>query len=417
MPRTAAILLALTLALVAAAAASARAVTFEPVADDVAGPLIADDDERFAAFMLDARTVRVLGGEGFDAPVPASCADPVAVVDVGGGQALVDCEGAGDPRWHGRPLLLDLTTAVWHEPPGVARLLERVREGEQVAGFTEVGRHWLGGEVSDHFAHPIWVEWHTGVYRDEEGDAAHVPDLDAEDLYVPLCRPLLRRSAGDQGEARFAPFRYRRPYALDGLVMRRCGSSWSLRLDADPGMHFGWNTVTWTRGAGVHSDDLWCGVRFSWSVPQRPQAVARAGGFVYVTTRSGRALRVERVVIPFCPEVTRPRAVRVSAHGATRVAKLTTWTPRFRAGSPQLLPPVLPSPRPLRVRAGDTVTVRAACAPKGVRWQVGAGRWRDAREAGFRLWRFQAPTVSEPAQLSVETRCLFGRARYRVPLS
>lgn len=410
----------LTLALLGGTAAAAPADPFELVAERAAGPPVTDG-ARYAALMLDGRTLRVFDhgrGGAFDATLPDTCSDPVELTDVGGGQALVNC---GGNRWHGRPLLLDLTTAVWHEPPGAARVLEQAREGgEQAAAFTEVGSHWLGGAISDHFVHPLWLEWHSGVFRDEEGDAAHVPDLDAEDLYVPLCRPLWRPPAGDQGEARWDPFPYRRPYALVEGEVRRCGAARDVRLPgAGDDAQLGVGSVSWIAGDAVRVAELWCGVRYGWTVPNAVAAM-RAGPWLYVAQATGSLdaprYRVRRVALPWCPVITHPRAVRVRSGGALRIPRLTTWSTSLTEGSPRLLPSFDPRPRPLVLRPGATVDVRAYCVPRTVRWRIGAGPWRAAREVAFRTWRFRAPASLAADELSLGVRCDLGRGRFRLPL-
>jgi hypothetical protein len=178
----------------AAGAAAAAGEPFAPVADDASSPALTDG-ARFVVFMHAGRTARVFDGRNggvSDVAVPASCADPVELEDVGGGQALVNCADEG--TWHeqGEPLLLDLVSGSWHEPPGAAAVLQRVRGDTDNAAFKQVGAHWIGGWARD-ADQPLWLEWHTGEFRDGEGDQHEAPDLGAADLFVPLCRSLTRR--------------------------------------------------------------------------------------------------------------------------------------------------------------------------------------------------------------------------------
>lgn len=134
-------------------AAPAAAVPVRIADGATTGPLASGG--RYAAFSLGDRTIRAfdtLADTSFDVDVPLSCAAPVALEAVGGGQALVNCEAHHEFDREGTPLLLDLATRAWHAPVGADALLARLRGGID-GRFDEVGAHWLAGFVAGYHSY------------------------------------------------------------------------------------------------------------------------------------------------------------------------------------------------------------------------------------------------------------------------
>jgi hypothetical protein len=409
-----------------AAPAVAAGDPFLPFADGAASPAIGDG-ERFAAFMSDPRTVHVMD-RGFesDVPVPSSCADPVVLEDVGGGQALVNCGDRGVVGAEGDPLLLDLVTGAWHEPPGARRLLHQIRSGDESASFSEVGEHWLGGEANGYHSYgALWLAWRTGVFEDDEGDAGQMPDLDAPGLFVPLCRPLVRATEHEYDQTgdgpRFVRFPYEPPFAYVGLAVRRCGSRRRTLIDmAGHGVQVGGGLVTWLRDDTVRAYAPYCGVRFSQPLEEIPFAVAHSYGRLYASMlQADGRFRILRTSEPWCTGLTSARAVRVESQGRGRAAALADWSAPASDWAMKHLPIRVHRPRSLPLRPGAEAVVRTSClSTSSVRWRIGTDGWRDAKRTRTGGWRFRAPAFRAPARLSLYVSCYLGeRGKFFLPLS
>lgn len=412
-----------------APSAAALPSTAETVAQQLVGSP-ASDGKRWVAFMSSPSVVQVIdeqAGTRFESTLPIPCAQPGGLMAVGGGQALFDC-GGGDWYWYGRPLMLDLTTREWHEPPGLADAL-RHRGGSEMgaASLYRVGSYWLAGSAAEYRSYEtLFVNWRTGQFATEPGDG-YQPQLDDEQLDQPLCDPLLREpaepdSAGD-GPA-FHPYEYEPPYALESapLTLRRCGSFAGVSLSAKSGRaphgQLGSGYVTWLDSGQAHAYVPACGARFSWSMAGAA-FIAHTSGAVFVG-RPDRVPSLVRIPLPRCPRLTQPGAVMIR-QGSTRRAALpfaASW-PGQRESTPRLafLAPPRPSGRGVRLMPGRMVTVEIGVRAARVRWQAGDAPTRRAARHGAG-WRFRMPPRrSGRRALIVGIRTPTGAlARYQLPL-
>lgn len=409
--------------------ASATVVTpraeFETVSESLVGSP-ASDGERWVAFMPNETTVHVLDtatDASYDTALPIPCTQPAGLMAVGGGQALFDCGSAPDNwYWWGRPLLLDLTTREWHEPPGVAEALRHMGNDSEMGGISlyRAGAHWIAGAATGyHEYQALFVDWRTGKFADQQ-DEGTVPDLDATDLNVPLCKPLRR----NRNKTFVGAYEYEAPYGLGVQPLRlgRCGTSHDIRLGGS-----GWQThdsqlgsgyVTWRQHSAVRVYLPDCGVRFSWPLTDGWSVVHTADSLFLDRSLDGDRQRLDRLTTPSCPPLTRPRVVTVERGPDRRAADLTSarWPQRLQqTHSIAYLPLQHTHARALAVHAGDEVKVAVSVGTTATRWRIGSGSWQRAVWRGGR-WTFRVPTPSGPV-LTLGIRSITGAtARYTVPL-
>ncbi len=240
------------------------------------------DGDRYAAWVHGAN-VRVLDEETrttASVPMPADCRTPDALGD---GQLAFVC---------GKELrLLDVGRLTWSTVPVGADLFNA-----DSVSVTAVGRAWVEVTVDLGYhspVYPAWIERATGrVVADDPGDLSQYPDLDAPELFAPLCAPLRRRRNPEWDEEEQYGPRWIAPdihgrRALDlshgALVLRRCGSSRTTVVtrsrDWDVA-YFAGDRVSWIeqdglaaidgkrRGRGrVRTRDVTTGRVRSWPVP------------------------------------------------------------------------------------------------------------------------------------------------------
>jgi hypothetical protein len=231
--------LALLLALAApASAAPARLGTSltAPAVDSPAGRVV---------WQPDAGSIRVLdlagGAPARALALPDGCrpGDPAALR---GDRLILACaEGSR---------LMDVATGATGPVPGAGA----AGIGGPDSGVFSAGSVWAEGWTRD--AAVFFRLDGTAVERGD-GTARQLPDLDAEDLWRPLCAPLERtRSEDDEDERAFLPFAYSPPLGLDlrvfpyrALRVERCGHERALRLSrcrhACVAVHLGAGSVAW----------------------------------------------------------------------------------------------------------------------------------------------------------------------------
>lgn len=409
----------------ASATAATPRAEFKTVSESFIGSPVSDG-ERWVAFMPNETTVRVLDtatGASYDTALPIPCAQPAGLMAVGGGQALFDCGSAPDNwYWWGRPLLLDLTTHEWHEPPGVAEALRHMGNDSEMGGISlyRVGSHWIAGAATGYHEYTaLFVDWRTGKFADQE-DEGTVPDLDATDLNVTLCKPLRR----NRNKTFVGAYEYEAPYGLGVQPLRlgRCGTSHDIRLGGS-----GWQThdsqlgsgyVTWRQRSAVRVYLPDCGVRFSWPLTDGWSVVHTADSLFLDRSLDGDRQRLDRLPTPSCPPLTRPRVVTVERGSDRRAADLTSarWPQRLQqTHTIAYLPLQHTHARALAVHAGDEVKVAVSVGTTTTRWRIGGGPWQRAVWRGGR-WTFCVPASSGPV-LTLGIRSITGAtARYTVPL-
>lgn len=406
-PRRFAIATLLGTALLGIAAAPAAAVPVL-IADAATGHPLASDG-RYAAFLLGDRTIRAfdtLADTSFDIDVPPSCAAPVALEAVGGGQALVNCEAHGEVGREGTPLLLDLATRAWHGPVGATAFLDRMR-GDVIRRFTDVGAQWMAGFVAGYHDYArVYLDWRTGSSVIGEGDRTVIPNLDASGVLRPLCEPFFRQHNPDSLDGvQFIDFPYDPPFRLLGMRLQACGSEASgLSLDNVRGVSSQLTDgyVTWIAPGRVTRLRAYlpeCGMRFSWKVADAVAAVHTSRAIFAASSTARDAVGpygIVRQTRPTCPLLTVPDAVIVNRNHVQRPAQLVSadW-PEGSNGAAELLSPVRRTKSALPRRSG-AVRIRARFIPRRVRWKVGAGPWHAAsgRGTSWRLGTVSRGTVT-----------------------
>lgn len=182
------------------------------------GPLMSDG-RRYAVWvqagrvrLADAKTGRT---RSVTAPCPSgSGAD--APAGLGAGRLLWYCTDG--------PVVLRISdgTAALVPPPPLGS------DARYDGGWTQVGRHWLGGGPS-----VLYLDWHTGaMVADTFGPRRNI-DLDAPSLVHRLCPPLRRPRNRFR---RYVSLDYAPPYAIgvgarNELLLRRCGTRRAVVLD------------------------------------------------------------------------------------------------------------------------------------------------------------------------------------------
>jgi hypothetical protein len=145
------------------------------------------DGDRYAAWVhgtnvrvLDEKTQRTSS-----VPMPAECRTPDAL---GGGQLVFMC---GDEQRELR--MLDVAALTWSVVPSTDQVRSMFENAVTVDG---VGSVWIATSVEtveNRLLHPMWIERATGrVVADDPGDVTKYPNLDAPELWAPLCPPLRR---------------------------------------------------------------------------------------------------------------------------------------------------------------------------------------------------------------------------------
>lgn len=201
---------------------------------------------------VDVRVLDDQTGTVASFPLPAGCGAPGAL---GGRVAASICAGTGIQ-------LLDVITGTWTPVPLSAAASALLGRG--VARVAGVGRHWVSVTVETNRDFPpdraAWIDRRTGelVARDP-GDRHEYPNLDAPELWAPLCAPLQRSRNPDGGAPRLVAPKLigRRALDMSGRrpVLRRCGTTKSHIITrsttaADYTFWFSDNRVSWYEFVG-----------------------------------------------------------------------------------------------------------------------------------------------------------------------
>jgi hypothetical protein len=268
MPRS--LLLAVAVLLLLAPAAHGASRPYAVESATAAGTLA--DGDRYAAW-VHAGAIRVLDeqtGTTASFPLPADCRPPSAI---GAGVLAAICGKAFR--------LLDVATGVWTAVP--ATDVSTGLFNADWVGVDGVGAAWIAVtvEVGYHApTFPTWIERATGTVADDDpGDLHRYADLDAAELWSPLCAPLTRRKNPYYDESE----QYGSPYtgptvigtrAIDvakgALVMRHCGSPRTrviTRSRTWDGAWFGGARVSWLDRRRLRTFDATRGRVRSWQVP------------------------------------------------------------------------------------------------------------------------------------------------------
>jgi hypothetical protein len=252
------------------------------------------------------RVVDTIAGTAFEEVAPTTTVSwspepqPCLVQGVGGGRLLWQCSSqsrAFDVR------LQDVRTRAYLRPVG----LEALGGPLLYYSFHAVGRHWLGGYVSDYSHVPsqggaAFLNWRTGETRNMPfanhfGDH-HVEDLDWPGLERPLCRPLTRPRIPVEGRTGMIEYYAYGSYLYDGsralftsadgeLRLARCGQRRSSVVASNGGgpvLAGGW--LTYKAGDDIEALRLADGRLFEWGydAPGLPYGVSS------VTHTSNRVL-------------------------------------------------------------------------------------------------------------------------------
>lgn len=231
------------------------------VAGSTHGGTLSDGDH-FASWMRDG-LVQVFDeehGSVFAVAPPGNCRapdtrdGPSGAESLGNGHLAFSCPETKDFR------LFDLVRRVWTVIPSTDE--QRRLFSADSLSVTGVGASWIAvsGDVGRH-APPLEVAVNraTGQLRsDEPSDLRLGADLDAKELWVPLCAPLRRRRNPDYDAEDGYSQRYFQPHVVgsfaldfnraDWLLLRRCGSRRSSVLSRSRWWHgsqLGGGLVTW----------------------------------------------------------------------------------------------------------------------------------------------------------------------------
>jgi hypothetical protein len=275
-----------------AAAAPARLGTSltAPVVEAAAGRVV---------WQPDAGSIRVFDlGAGEPARplgLPAGCrpGDPGALR--GDGLVLACAEGSR---------LLDLVTGAAGPVPGA----EAAGIAGADSGVLSAGRLWAEGWTRDE---SVFFRLDGSAVDRGEGTARELPDLDAPELWRPMCAPLERtRADEDEDQRAYLPYAYSPPLGLDHrafdyrpLRVDRCGRARRLRLSrcrrACVAVQVGAGSIAWRergrirlyRGASGRSAS-WRARRFgrmAEPMPTRGHVVVTAGRYGAYSLWSVRA--------------------------------------------------------------------------------------------------------------------------------
>jgi hypothetical protein len=243
------------------------------------------DGNRYAAWVHGAN-VRVLDeetGTTSSVPLPRECRVPEALGD---GQLGFVC---------GKELrLLDVARLTWSTVPSTDQVTSLFNADS--VSIRGVGRVWIEADIYVGYHsgdYPEWIERATGrVVGDDPGDLSKYPNLDAPELWTPLCPPLRRKRNPYWTPEEPTGLRWEPPHiagrrALDtlhgGLILRSCGTAktrWVTRSRDWDTAFFTGTRVTWIEQRGldalsskrsgrgrVRTLDLTTGGVRSWTVP------------------------------------------------------------------------------------------------------------------------------------------------------
>ena len=217
------------------------------------GPLLSDG-VRWAAYQPTQQTTRIIDGKTgqvVDRPDPTGCArvdSESGLIAVGGGEVLYQCEtkgckyrecpGPGNAYSSARYVVVDVATD--REDGEITRVPEGFYGG---AVLTGVGSQWTQGVATGmKFGHAVYVNWHTGAFRELAASTTAGIDLNSVGLTRVFCRPVRRvldlglyfNPEGPGPEPLYAP-----PFAIEQrevkvpgfelgsgveVSLRRCGS-------------------------------------------------------------------------------------------------------------------------------------------------------------------------------------------------
>lgn len=409
---------ALVLACALVPAATATAAGWTTVGPTTDGGVVADG-VRYVAFLPRAGVVRVrddLRGTSFDVPLHVACVDrdETQLVDIGGGALLARCLGkdaAGTSGW--LPSVLTIADRIWHDVPDGGAWRDPL-------GWPytpdRVGARWIAGSS---YGHPSsWIDWQTGRQRLDAAPWTAATDLDAPQLFRPMCQPLERPLVGSAASPdRFGPFQYEEPYGVGGgwawpATIQRCGQARTVLLDpasSAESVQLGDRIVTWD-GGGPRAYLPQCDVRLIWDrrLASLVTALGHTRDAVFVGHRT-----VDRLALPRDCGGGLVRRLTVTA-GGRRVgvrAGAGTWTIRGLADAKADVVRVDPRPAPaVAVRRGTMVALRTDAPARTVRWRLDGGRWHAARRLGRdrTRWALRGPAVPNPVRLIVEVRYTAG---------
>ena len=243
-------ILVMVVALVVLSAGEARAATkVQRVESATRGGTLADGD-RYAAWVR-GPLLRVLdeqSGTVTSFPIPPECRPPGAI---GAGVVATIC---------GKEFrTMDLATGAWTTVPATAGALSLFTADS--VDVTGVGAGWIEVWVAIGYRSPTFQGWINRVTGDETsldpGDLHKRVDLDAAELWVPLCSPLTRRKNPEWDSDSQYGSQYIGPNvvgtrALDvrrgDLVLRTCGFAAARVITRSPrwdGAFFAGTRVSW----------------------------------------------------------------------------------------------------------------------------------------------------------------------------
>ncbi|MDA0170736.1 hypothetical protein OJ998_16665 [Solirubrobacter taibaiensis] len=244
----------LVVLIVVALPASARASDQVKMVESLTSGETVSDGVRYVSWThgTDVRVLDDRSGSVASFPLPAGCGAPGAL---SGGFAASICDGAGIQ-------LLDVTTGTWTAVPVAPETTALLTKG--VGRVTGIGSHWLSITVETNRSfppeHAAWVKRTTGeLMAQDPGDRHEYPDLDAPDLWSPLCAPLTRTRNPDGGAPRLVAPKLigRRALDMSGRypVLRTCGTTKTHVITrsttaADYTFWFSDNRVSWHEFSG-----------------------------------------------------------------------------------------------------------------------------------------------------------------------
>jgi hypothetical protein len=153
--------------------------------------------------------------------------------------------------------LLDVRTGAAGPVPGASA----AGIGGPDSGVLTAGRFWAEGWDRDA---AVFFRLDGSAVDRGEGTAAQLPDLDAPDLWRPLCKPLQRTRAAPEEEPdrTYLPYAYSPPLGLEhrafdyrALRVERCGHERPLRLSrcrrACVAVHLGAGSIAWRERGSI----------------------------------------------------------------------------------------------------------------------------------------------------------------------
>jgi hypothetical protein len=227
--------------------------------------------------------------------VPAGC-EPAGRGALRGDRLVLACAGT-DPTSSGStggPRLLDLATGASGPVPGAGA----AGIGGPDSGVASAGRVWAEGWTRDS---TVYFTLDGSAVERGDGAANELPNLDAPELWEPMCAPF-RRSRGDleEDERRWLPYDYSPPLGLGyrrydyrALRVDRCGRERPLRLSrckrACAAVHLGAGSVAWRERGRIRLYRGESGRRAHWRArrfgrmaepfPTRRHVVVTAGSY------------------------------------------------------------------------------------------------------------------------------------------